>query len=181
MRRVVIVLFLAAWLVLAAAATSGATGNGKGQAQADSRVPLEDFTGKVVGVADGDTISVMHGGKAERIRLYGIDCPEKAQAFGTKTKQFTAALVFGQDVTIKPKSRDRYGRTVGEVLLADGRNVNQELVKAGLAWWYERYAANDTTLQELEAAARAAKAGLWADLGTAAPPVPPWVWRAKRR
>ncbi len=75
-----------------------------------------DFTGRVVGVADGDTITVLHKGKGERIRLHGIDCPEKRQAFGKRAKQFTSTLVSGKTVTVHVLDRDRYGRTVGEVL-----------------------------------------------------------------
>src|SRR5256886_10073124 len=80
-------------------------------------LPSIHFTGKVVGVSDGDTISVMHNGKAERIRLSGIDCPEKGQAFGQRAKQFTSALVFGKDVTVQVLGHDKYGRTIGEVTL----------------------------------------------------------------
>ncbi len=93
-----------------------------------------DFTGRVVGVSDGDTITVLHKGKGERIRLHGIDCPEKRQAFGNRAKQFTSKLVFGNTVTVQVMDRDRYGRTVGVVLLPDGRSLNHELVRAGLAW-----------------------------------------------
>src|SRR2546428_14170819 len=74
-----------------------------------------DFTGRVVGVTDGDTIKVLHNGKAEKIRLHGIDCPEKAQPFGTKAKQFTSAMVFGKMVRVLTHGQDRYGRTVAEV------------------------------------------------------------------
>ncbi len=80
-----------------------------------------DFTGRVVGVSDGDTITVLHNGKGERIRLHGIGCPEKRQAYGNRAKQFTSTLVFGNTVTVQVLDRDRYGRTVAEVLLPDGR------------------------------------------------------------
>ncbi len=100
---------------------------------------VQEFTGKVVGVSDGDTITVLHNGKGERIRLHGIDCPEKRQAFGKRAKQFTSKLVFGKTVTVQFVDRDRYGRTVGVVLLPDGRSLNHELVRAGLAWMYRRY------------------------------------------
>ncbi len=133
------------------------------------------FSGKVVGVADGDTITVLHSGKGERIRLHGIDCPEKRQAFGNRAKQFASALVFGKTVTVSVLDVDHYGRTVGEVILPDGRVLNHELVKGGLAWWYRRYAPDDGTLAQLEADAKAAKRGLWADPD----PVPPWEWRRR--
>src|SRR5439155_11941608 len=140
-------------------------------------VPLlahaEQFTGKVVGISDGDTISVLREGKAVKVRLYGVDAPEKAQAFGTKARQFTADMLFQKEVTIVIHATDRYGRIVGEVLLPDGRSLSQELVKAGMAWWYRPYAAKDTTLAQLEAETRAAQRWLWAD----AHPMPPWAWR----
>ncbi len=82
-----------------------------------------DFSGKVVGVNDGDSIRVMRNGKAEPVRLQGIDCPEKRQPFGTRAKQFTSEMVFGKDVTVKETGRDRYGRTLGDVMLSDGRNL----------------------------------------------------------
>ncbi len=114
-----------------------------------SQALAADFTVRVVGVTDGDTITVLHNGKGERIRLHGIDCPEKRQAFGNRAKQFTSNLVFAKTVTVQVLDRDRYGRTVGVVLLPDGRSLNHELVKAGLAWMYRRY-TNDQSLSDLE-------------------------------
>ncbi len=70
-----------------------------------------DFSGRVDGVSDGDTITVMHNGHGEKIRLYGIDAPEKGQAFGNKSKQFVSSLAFGKVVEVKPKDQDRNGRT----------------------------------------------------------------------
>jgi micrococcal nuclease len=131
-----------------------------------------DFTGRVVGISDGDTISVMHGTRAEKIRLNGIDCPEKQQAFGQRAKQFTSKLVFRKDVTVRTSGHDKYGRTIGNVILSDGSALNQELLKAGLAWWYEKY-SKDTGLRDLQEEARQAKRGLWVYRD----PVPPWEWR----
>jgi micrococcal nuclease len=102
----------------------------------------EEFTGKVVGVSDGDTIKVMYLGRAERVRLYGIDCPEKGQAFGNRAKQLTSQTVFGKNVMVKTHGCDRYGRILGDVFLPDGRSLNQELVRAGYAWWFRKY-SND--------------------------------------
>ncbi len=136
-----------------------------------------DFTGRVVGVADGDTITVLSKGKPVRIRLHGIDCPEKRQAFGKRAKQFTSRLTYGKEVTVKDHGLDRYGRTIGDVLLPDGRVLNRELVKAGFAWWYRRYAPDDETLAQLEREARGAQRGLWADPHA----VPPWEWRIMRK
>jgi endonuclease YncB( thermonuclease family) len=138
-------------------------------------VAREQFTGKVVGLSDGDTFQILREGKAVKVRLHGIDTPEKAQPFGARAQQYASELVFQQMVTVQIKDTDRYGRLVGEVLLQDGRSVNQELVKAGMAWWYKQYAPNDTTLAQLEEGARATQRGLWAD----AHPVPPWDWRKR--
>jgi endonuclease YncB( thermonuclease family) len=140
-------------------------------------VYAEQFTGKAVGISDGDTVSVLREGKAVKVRLHGVDTPEKTQAFGTQARKFTSDLAFQQTVTVVIRATDRYGRLVGEVLLPDGRSLNQELVKAGMAWWYRPYAPNDIMLAQLEAEARTAKRGLWAD----AHPVPPWEWRKGQR
>ncbi len=145
-------------------------------AQLTSQTLAADFTGRVVGVSDGDTITVLHNGKGERIRLHGIDCPEKRQAFGNRAKQFTSNLVFAKTVTVQAVDRDRYGRTVGVVLLPDGRSLNHELVRAGFAWMYRRY-TNDQSLSDLEEEARVARRGLWADPHA----VPPWEWRMMRK
>src|SRR5436309_4843474 len=100
-------------------------------------VAIADFAGRVVGITDGDTIKVMHNGKAEKIRLLGIDCPEKGQPYGTKAKQFTSEMVFGKEVIVQDHGKDnkKYKRTLGDIILPDGRNLNRELVAAGLAWW----------------------------------------------
>lgn len=135
-----------------------------------------DFAGKVVRIIDGDTLEVLHDRSPVRVRLEGIDCPEKAQPFGTKARQFAAELAFNELVTVKDHGKDRYGRTLGEVVLPDGRSLNQELVRAGFAWWYRRY-SKDKTLEALEAAARAEKRGLWADPHAVAP----WDWRRGKR
>ena len=135
-----------------------------------------DFKAKVIGVADGDTVTVLQAKKPVKIRLNGIDCPEKRQAFGTKAKKVTSELCFGRMVTVRPKETDRYGRTVADIVLPDGRVLNQELVKAGMAWWYQQY-SKDVGLKKLEEEARKAKRGLWADKK----PVAPWEWRRRQR
>jgi endonuclease YncB( thermonuclease family) len=96
--------------------------------------PLASFassTGPVVSVLDGDTIEVLHNNRAERIRLSGIDCPEKGQAYGQKAKQATSALVFGRDVFLQTHGQDKYNRTLVDVLLRDGTNSYHTLVKDG--------------------------------------------------
>ena len=132
--------------------------------------------GLVVSVLDGDTIEVLHNTRPERIRLSGIDCPEKGQAYGNNAKHAASALVFGKEVTLQTHGKDKYGRTLGDVFLLDGTNVNQELVKQGWCWWYRKYAPGDTVLEGLEKEARGARKGLWAD----PQPVPPWEWRRSR-
>ncbi len=132
-----------------------------------------DFQAKVIHVTDGDTITVLNDTNEQiKIRLNGIDCPEKAQAYGNKAKQFTKDLVGGQIVTIKAYDTDRYGRTIGDVILDDGRNLSQELVSAGYAWWYFKY-SDDEQLGILEVQAKIAKVGLWKDKN----PIPPWIFR----
>lgn len=131
-----------------------------------------EFKGQVVGVSDGDTITVRSGLQTVKVRLAGIDCPEKRQAFGARAKQFTSQQVFHQTVTIIPVDVDRYGRLVAEVILPNGDSLNQALVAAGLAWWYRKY-SDDEELAQLEEEARQSGRGLWAD----ADPIPPWEFR----
>ncbi len=132
------------------------------------------WEGKVVGVTDGDTISVMHDGKAEKIRIYGVDCPESHQDFGQKAKQFTSDMVFNKVVEVKSTDTDRYGRTVGLVSV-DGRSLNEELVKAGMAWVYTQYCKESfcSRWTHHQEDARNAKMGLWSIPN----PTPPWEFR----
>lgn len=132
------------------------------------------FSGRVVRVLDGDTLEVLEGATPRRVRLHGVDCPERNQPYGSRARQFTAQLAFGRTVTVVIRDRDRYGRLVGEVLLPDGRNLNRELLAAGYAWWYRRY-SRDLRLAVLEWMARWRKRGLWQDPH----PVPPWEWRKR--
>ncbi len=136
-----------------------------------------DFKGKVVGVLDGDTIEVMRGGRAVRIRLHGVDCPEKRQPYGAAAKKFASGLAFGKDVRVIVKDTDRYGRVVAQILLPDGRMLHEELVKAGLAWWYRRYDPDNPRLAGLERAAQEVRAGLWAE----SDPTAPWAFRRKEK
>lgn len=133
------------------------------------------FSGRVVGVADGDTIDVLRDSRPVRVRLHGIDCPERGQAFGRQAGQYTSRLVFARTVTVHVRGMDRYGRFVADVLLPDGTSLNRELISAGLAWHYVRY-STDKTLASLESEARTSRRGLWAD----ARPVPPWDLRRER-
>lgn len=135
------------------------------------------FSGKVVGISDGDTIRVLHNGIEDRVRLLGVDCPETRQPWSTRAKQYTSTLAFGKIVKVDVKQIDRYSRSLGVVTLPDGRILNRELVRAGLAWWYREYSRNDLVLAMLEAEARSTKRGLWADPN----PTPPWEFRMLRR
>ena len=136
---------------------------------------LYAWQGKVVGITDGDTIVVLHDGKGEKIRLYGIDTPEKRQAFGRKAKLFTSNMVFGKDVRVSPIVKDFYERTVGFVYLQDGRCLNEEIIRAGLAWVYTKYCKKDICddWRTLEQLSRQGMHGLW----TNPDPVPPWKFR----
>lgn len=134
------------------------------------------LSGKVVSVKDGDTIVVLKDQEQITIRLEGIDCPESGQAFGNKAKQACSELCFGKTVTVKATGKDRYGRTLAQIVLPDGKELHRELVRQGYAWWYRKY-SNDERLGQLEADARNDRRGLWAD----ANPVAPWDWRAEKR
>ena len=136
----------------------------------------ETFHGEVVGILDGDTLEVLHNQRHERIRLSGIDCPEKGQAYGQKAKHEASDLAFGKEVTIHTHGHDKYQRTLGDVILPDGTNVNHTLVEEGWCWWYRKYAPGDTVVEGLEREARAGRKGLWVD----PQPVPPWVWRKRK-
>ena len=109
----------------------------------------------------------------QRIYLNGIDCPEKGRAYRKRAKQAASELVLGEEVTLQTYGKDKHGRTIAVVFLADGTNVNHELVKGSRCWWYRKYEPGDTTLEGFETEVREAKRGLWADLH----PVPPWEWR----
>ena len=141
-----------------------------------SVVLAADFSGTVISVLDGDTIEVLHNTRPERIRLSGIDCPEKGQAFGNRAKQAVSALAFEKDVIVQTHGQDKYGRTLADVLLPDGTNVNHELVKDGWCWWYQKYAPKDLVMRQLEQEAREHKKGLWSE----PQPVPPWLYRRLR-
>lgn len=148
------------------------------QAAQSNKVQLV-IEGKVIRVSDGDTIAVLDkDNKQHKIRFQGIDAPESKQDFGQAAKENLSKLVFGKQVTVTWEKVDKYGRTVGKVLL-DGKDVNIEQVKAGLAWHYKKYEEEQppedrVSYAAAEAEARAAKRGLWQDPN----PTPPGEWRA---
>ncbi|UUZ77399.1 thermonuclease family protein [Polaromonas sp. P1(28)-13] len=138
--------------------------------------------GRVVGVIDGDTIDVLDAAKVQhRIRLGGIDAPEKKQAFGARSKESLSDMVFDKSVTVETGKTDRYGRDIGKILVG-GMDVNLEQVRRGFAWHYKTYqreqSANDRRLYDFaESEAKASRRGLWRDVA----PIPPWDWRKGRR
>jgi endonuclease YncB( thermonuclease family) len=142
----------------------------------------DTLTGRVVGVADGDTITVLDATNTQhKIRLSGIDSPEKKQAFGQHCKQSLSDLAYGRTVAVEAGKRDRYGRLIGKVLV-NGEDANLEQLRRGCGWHYKQY-QNEQVLDDrlaynaAEESARAGGVGLWAD----ADPVPPWDWRRARR
>jgi len=146
------------------------------------QVQADTLLGKVIHVADGDTITVLDDTHTQhKIRLTGIDAPEKRQAFGNVSKQSLADMVAGKPVAVEWVKVDKYGRKLGKVLLA-GQDCNLEQVKRGLAWHYKQYQreqlSNDQQIYAAaEIEARAAKLGLWRD----ADPMPPWEFRHNKK
>jgi len=133
-------------------------------------VPEQD--GLVVKVIDGDTFDMKSGSEKVRIRMFGIDSPERGQAYNVKAKEFTASLVAGKVVRIIVRDQDRYGRIVADVYTEDGAHVNAEIVRAGFAWHFTRY-SNNPELASAEQEAKDSRRGLWQD----AHPTPPWEFR----
>ena len=137
--------------------------------------------GRVVSVADGDTITVLDAGKVQhKIRLAGIDAPEKKQPFGQRSKQSLSDLVFDKAVIVETNKVDKYRRNVGKVLV-DGVDANLAQVQRGFAWHYKAYEREQSTIErkvyaDAENEAKAARLGLWAD----SEPVPPWEFRHTR-
>ena len=144
------------------------------------QVQADTLLGKVINVADGDTITVLDDTHTQhKIRLTGIDAPEKRQAFGNVSKQSLADMVAGQSVAVEWVKADRYGRKLGKVLLA-GQDANLVQIKRGLAWHYKQYQREQSPTDQqsyaaAEIEARAAKLGLWRDTD----PMPPWEFRHK--
>lgn len=142
----------------------------------------DQLTGRVVSIADGDTVTVLDGSNQQhKIRLAGIDAPEKKQPYGEFAKQHLASLVFNRQVIVEWDKTDRYQRIVGKVLV-NGNDANLEQLKAGMAWWYEKYRkeqspADRHRYSEAEQLARQQKVGLWQE----ANPTPPWDWRHRSR
>ena len=142
----------------------------------------DELTGRVVKVTDGDTLTILTGGSQlaatatqHKIRLQGIDAPEKRQAFGKVSRQYLAGMVAGREVRIAWSKRDKYGRILG-IIYIDGKDVNLEMLKAGLAWHYKKYDSTPV-YEQAESAARTAKRGLWKEKN----PIEPHEFRMATR
>lgn len=138
-------------------------------------ISADTLTGRVVRVADGDTVTILVGGNQLKIRLFGIDAPERGQDYSRKSREALANLVFEKEVRVVVKDRDRYGRTVGDIYVGN-TFVNDKMVKDGWAWNYARY-SRSKHYADLEHEARQARRGLWAGKE----PVAPWEYRANER
>ena len=140
---------------------------------AQSRVG-EAFIGKVTGIKDGDTITVLNGKIESTIRLHGVDAPEFRQPFGAKSKQHLSNTIYRKEVKVvrKQNGTDRSGRIIADVF-AGGKSICELMVRDGFAWWYERYAPNAANLKRFQAEAKRAKRGLWQDPN----PTAPWKFR----
>ncbi len=134
------------------------------------------FTGKVIGISDGDTLTVLVDKKPIKVRIAEIDAPESKQPFGARSKQALSDLCYRAIADVVEVARDRYGRTVARVNCG-GRDVATEQVRNGMAWVYDRYSSPSSPLYPLQEEARAARRGLWADKD----PVPPWEWRKAKK
>lgn len=135
-----------------------------------------DFTARVVSVAEGDKLTIVHGGRNQVIRLRDIDCPELKQPYGKQARNVTTAFVAGREVVVRGLHRNRQGLVTAEVFLQDGRNVGHELVKEGLAW-VRPGGMGGQSLAEVEQISRAEGKGLWSEPH----PVPPWQWKFKKK
>jgi endonuclease YncB( thermonuclease family) len=136
-----------------------------------------DIEGKVVRIADGDTLSVLDSGNQQyKIRFYGIDAPERAQPYGNAARRELARMVEGERVQLVVKDIDDYDRRVAEVY-HEGISINLAMVEAGYAWWYRYHARSRGDLEQAEREAREEGRGLWSDSN----PRPPWDWRRENR
>ncbi len=142
----------------------------------------DTLRGRVVGVADGDTVTVLDAQKVQhKVRLSGIDAPERSQAFGQRSKEHLSDLVFGQTVEVDFNKTDRYGRLIGKIVV-NGQDANLQQLHAGMAWHYKEYEREQPPEErrryaQAEDDARDRGVGLWKDLK----PVPPWEFRRAQR
>lgn len=132
----------------------------------------ETFNAKVIAVMDGDTVLILRAGhKPEKLRMLNIDAPEKNQPYGRQSQQTLASLVLKRQAEVQVTAHDQYGRLLGQISV-DGRNINEEQVKQGMAWEYSGYHSNKAYVA-LQSEAQQARRGLWAQTS----PQAPWQWR----
>jgi endonuclease YncB( thermonuclease family) len=147
-----------------------------------SPVWADILTGRIVGVSDGDTVTLLDGqNRQTKIRLTGIDAPEKKMPFGQRAREHLSDLVFDKAVKVETEKLDRYGRTLGKIVV-NNRDMNLAMIQGGFAWHYKKYQSQQSSSDRLlyahaEAQARQHRAGLWRD----PQPVPPWEWRNSGR
>jgi endonuclease YncB( thermonuclease family) len=135
------------------------------------------YSGIVVRIADGDTFTILTQDKQQvKVRMHGIDAPEKAQDFGQVSRQRLSDLIFNKQVYIDQKDKDRYGRIVGTVYDVKMMCINEEMLRSGMAWHYTQY-DKSAKWQALQEEARKNKTGLWAG----PQPVAPWDWRKEKQ
>lgn len=141
----------------------------------------EVLLGRVIGVADGDTITVLDSSNTQhKIRLGGIDAPEKKQAFGNVSKKSLSDMVYLKQVEVEWNKEDRYGRKVGKVLVSN-QDINLEQIKRGMAWFYKKYKGeleqeDRIAYVQAQQDAEANQKGLWIDKN----PIPPWDFRKNK-
>lgn len=142
----------------------------------------EPIEGEVISISDGDTLTVLDARHVQhKIRLSGIDAPEKSQPFGQRAKQALADQVFRKQVTVEWNKQDRYRRTIGRVLTADGVDANLKQLELGMAWHYKQYQHEQPLVEReryslAEKNARLQRIGLWQDTN----PAPPWEYRRRK-
>jgi len=148
------------------------------QSQIKGNLSHKIFSAKVIGISDGDTMEILYKKNPIKIRLAHIDTPEKrgTQPFGNQAKTALANLCFGRTVTVKAENYDRYKRLIAVVINDNNQNVNQEMLKQGMAWHYKKYSKN-SDYAKLEIEARKNRVGLWKDNT----PIAPWLWRENKK
>lgn len=161
---ITIAFFLFSWVGVMAPCAMGAT-----------------LIGKVIALSDGDTVTILDSQKRQyKVRLTGIDTPEKRQAFGNRAKQALASMLFNKQVSVEWYKIDHYGRIIGKIFI-DSVDANFEMVRLGLAWHYKAYEDEQSLVDrvaysEAEKKARKDRIGLWQD----PTPIPPWEYRHNR-
>ena len=145
-------------------------------------IQAADLRGRVVGISDGDTLTILDSDRRQhKVRLAGIDAPEKSQAFGQASKVSLSEQAFGRDVVVVWDKQDRYGRIIGKILV-NQEDICLQQIRRGMAWHYKQYQKDQAPIDrskysEAEAIARASQVGLWQDKD----PIPPWEWRHKKK